>query len=41
MPDTEEIRSIEGFGSGSDVKYEEVETFQQKDSWNAYIIGVS
>ncbi|KAG6586006.1 hypothetical protein SDJN03_18739, partial [Cucurbita argyrosperma subsp. sororia] len=41
MPDTEEIRSIEGFGTGSEVKYEEVETFQQKDSWNAYIVGVS
>ena len=41
MPDTEEIRSIEGFGAGSEVKYEEVETFQQKESWNAYIVGVS
>ncbi|XP_038893551.1 uncharacterized protein LOC120082447 isoform X1 [Benincasa hispida] len=40
MPDTEEIKSIEGFGAGSEVKYEEVETFQQKDSWNAYIVGV-
>lgn len=40
MPDIEDIRSIEGFGTGSEVKYEEVETFQQKNSWNAYIVGV-
>ncbi|CAH1452437.1 unnamed protein product [Lactuca virosa] len=41
MPDSENIKSIEGFGGGKDVKYEEVTNFQQKDSWNAYIVGVS
>lgn len=40
MPDTEENRSTEGFGIGQDVKYEEVESFQQQDAWNAYIVGV-
>ncbi|KAI3523278.1 hypothetical protein L1887_01338 [Cichorium endivia] len=41
MPDSENIKSIQGFGEGKDVKYEEVTSFQQKDSWNAYIVGVS
>ena len=40
MPDTEEIRTTEGFGEGRDVKYEEVKSFQQQDAWNAYIVGV-
>ncbi|CAL5426326.1 unnamed protein product [Camellia sinensis] len=37
MPNAGEIRSMEGFGSGRDVKYEEVSSFEQQDSWNAYI----
>ncbi|XP_076960835.1 uncharacterized protein LOC143637288 [Bidens hawaiensis] len=41
MPDSENIKSIQGFGDGKDIKYEEVTSFQQKDSWNAYIVGVS
>ncbi|KAM3692856.1 hypothetical protein ACB098_08G119000 [Castanea mollissima] len=41
MPDTEEIRTTEGFGEGRDVKYEEVKSFQQQDAWNAYIVGVA
>lgn len=41
MPDTSENRSTEGFGSGRDVKYEEVKTFQQEDAWNAYIVAVT
>jgi hypothetical protein len=41
MPNAEEIRSIKGFGSGRDVKYEEVSSFEQQDSWNAYIVGVA
>ncbi|XP_052206745.1 uncharacterized protein LOC127811071 [Diospyros lotus] len=41
MPDSDEIRSMEGFGSARDVKYEEVSSFEQQDSWNAYIVGVS
>ncbi|KAI3408608.1 uncharacterized protein J3R85_020202, partial [Psidium guajava] len=40
MPDSENIKSIEGFGIGKDVKYEEVKIFEQQDSWNAYIVGV-
>ncbi|KAK1383041.1 Nuclear transcription factor Y subunit alpha like [Heracleum sosnowskyi] len=40
MPDSENIRRIEGFGDSQDVKYEEVTSFQQQDSWNAYIVGV-
>ncbi|XP_010244417.1 PREDICTED: uncharacterized protein LOC104588259 [Nelumbo nucifera] len=40
MPDTQ-VRNSEGFGSGRDLKYEEVSTFQQQDAWNAYIIGVA
>lgn len=40
MPDVEEIRTMEGFGVGQDVKYEEVKSFQQQDAWNAYIVGV-
>ncbi|KAK2994122.1 hypothetical protein RJ640_003645 [Escallonia rubra] len=41
MPDSKDIRSMEGFGVGRDVKYEEVTSFQQQDSWNAYIVGVA
>ncbi|KAM7522516.1 hypothetical protein LguiA_012418 [Lonicera macranthoides] len=41
MPDSEDIKSMQGFGSGRDVKYEEVTSFQQEDSWNAYIVGVA
>ncbi|KAG5515763.1 hypothetical protein RHGRI_036719 [Rhododendron griersonianum] len=41
MPDAGEIRSIKGFGSGRDVKYEEVSSFEQQDSWNAYVVGVA
>ncbi|XP_047332420.1 uncharacterized protein LOC124936013 [Impatiens glandulifera] len=41
MPASDEIKSIEGFGSGRDVKYEEVVSFEQRDSWNAYIVGVA
>ncbi|KAK4791926.1 hypothetical protein SAY86_022361 [Trapa natans] len=41
MPDVEENRSTVGFGAGRDVKYEEVESFQQQDAWNAYIVGVT
>lgn len=41
MPDSENIKRIEGFGDSQDVKYEEVTSFQQQDSWNAYIVGVA
>ncbi|XP_061374086.1 uncharacterized protein LOC133316363 isoform X2 [Gastrolobium bilobum] len=41
MPDTTEIVRTEGFGVGKDVKYEEATSFQQQDSWNAYIVGVA
>ncbi|GAU45578.1 hypothetical protein TSUD_273780 [Trifolium subterraneum] len=41
MPDTSEITRTEGFGAGKDIKYEETTSFQQKDSWNAYIVGVA
>ncbi|KAF5751608.1 hypothetical protein HS088_TW02G00623 [Tripterygium wilfordii] len=41
MPDTEKMRSTEGFGVGKDVKYEEVKNFPQEDAWNAYIVGVA
>ncbi|KAF3644204.1 hypothetical protein FXO38_20302 [Capsicum annuum] len=41
MPDCEEIRSTYGLSAGRDIKYEEVSSFQQQDSWNAYIVGVA
>ncbi|XP_055831637.1 uncharacterized protein LOC129900647 isoform X2 [Solanum dulcamara] len=41
MPDSEEIRSTYGLTAGRDIKYEEVTSFQQQDSWNAYIVGVT
>ncbi|CAJ2654655.1 unnamed protein product [Trifolium pratense] len=41
MPDTSEITRTEGFGAGKDIKYEETTSFQQQDSWNAYIVGVA
>ncbi|RDX82303.1 hypothetical protein CR513_36921, partial [Mucuna pruriens] len=41
MPDSTEIMRTEGFGAGKNVKYEEVTSFQQQDSWNAYIVGVA
>ncbi|WVZ02431.1 hypothetical protein V8G54_023237 [Vigna mungo] len=40
MPDSSEIMKTEGFGAGKNVKYEEATSFQQQDSWNAYIVGV-
>lgn len=41
MPDTRENRYTEGFGIGRDVKYAEVQSFQQEDAWNAYIVAVT
>nr|XP_043610593.1 uncharacterized protein LOC122582285 [Erigeron canadensis] len=41
MPDSGNIKSMDGFGEGRDIKYEEATSFQQQDSWNAYIVGVS
>lgn len=41
MPDSEEIRCTDGFSVGRDVMYEEVTSFQQQDSWNAYVVGVA
>lgn len=41
MPDSEDIKSMKGFGVGRDAKYEAVTSFQQQDSWNAYIVGVA
>ncbi|XP_020214838.1 uncharacterized protein LOC109798846 [Cajanus cajan] len=41
MPDTTEIMRTEGFGAGKNIKYEEATSFQQQDSWNAYIVGVA
>ncbi|KAK6119855.1 hypothetical protein DH2020_046402 [Rehmannia glutinosa] len=41
MPDSEQIRRTDGFSAGRDVKYEEATSFQQQDSWNAYIVGVA
>lgn len=41
MPDSSEITRTEGFGAGKDIKYEETTSFQQQDSWNAYIVGVA
>ncbi|XP_074294944.1 uncharacterized protein LOC141622825 [Silene latifolia] len=40
MPDTETNRSIRGFGTSRDDKYEEVSSFQQQDAWNAYVVAV-
>lgn len=41
MPDSEEMRSTVGLSVGRDVKYQEVASFQQQDSWNAYVVGVA
>ncbi|CAH8263903.1 unnamed protein product [Arabidopsis lyrata] len=41
MPDASEMRRTDGFGAGRDIKYEQVKSFQQCDSWNAYIVAVS
>ncbi|CAI0398261.1 unnamed protein product [Linum tenue] len=41
VPDVEESRSTQGFGAGRDIKYEEVQKFEQEDSWNAYIVAVA
>lgn len=41
MPNSEEIKTIKGFGSSQDVKYEVVKTFEQLDSWNAYVVAVA
>ncbi|WCJ41805.1 S-adenosyl-L-methionine-dependent methyltransferases superfamily protein [Euphorbia peplus] len=40
-PDSEDNKSTEGFGVGRDIKYEEVKTFEQQDSWNAYVVAVA
>lgn len=41
MPDSEQIRRTDGFSAGRDVKYEETTSFQQQDSWNAYVVAVA
>ncbi|KAL6537918.1 hypothetical protein OROHE_012205 [Orobanche hederae] len=41
MPDSEQIRCTDGFSAARDVKYEEATSFQQQDSWNAYIVGIA
>ncbi|KAE9616741.1 hypothetical protein Lal_00035108 [Lupinus albus] len=41
MPDSTELARTEGFGAGKDIKYEEATSFEQHDSWNAYIVGVA
>lgn len=41
MPDSEQIRRTDGFSAGRDVKYEEATSFQQQDSWNAYVVAVA
>ncbi|KAG9158125.1 hypothetical protein Leryth_000274 [Lithospermum erythrorhizon] len=41
MPDSEDIKTMNGFGVGRDIKYEHVTSFHQQDSWNAYIVGVA
>lgn len=39
MPNT--LECAEEFDVGSDIKYEEVSSFEQRDAWNAYIVAVA
>lgn len=41
MPDSGQIRRTDGFSAGRDIKYEEATSFQQQDSWNAYVVAVA
>ncbi|GER36567.1 S-adenosyl-L-methionine-dependentmethyltransferases superfamily protein [Striga asiatica] len=41
MPNSKEMRCTDGLSVGQDVKYEEATSFEQQDSWNAYIVGVA
>ncbi|XP_057806199.1 uncharacterized protein LOC131021124 [Salvia miltiorrhiza] len=41
MPDSEQIRRTDGLSAGRDIKYEEATSFQQQDSWNAYVVAVA
>ncbi|KAJ3677951.1 hypothetical protein LUZ60_001754 [Juncus effusus] len=41
MPDTHLRENKDEYRAGRDVKYEEVESFQQTDAWNAYVVGVA
>lgn len=40
MPETNQIRCTDGSSAGHNIKYEEATSFQQQESWNAYIVGV-
>jgi len=41
MPNIQERREVEDFEVNDNVKYEEISSFNQKDAWNAYIVGIA
>lgn len=41
MPNTQDSGNMEEYIVGRDVKYEEFSSFEQRDAWNAYIVGVA
>lgn len=41
MPSTQENEHCEEYNADGDVKYEDLATFRQQDSWNAYVVGVA
>lgn len=41
MPDTKSSGNAKEYTADRDVKYEELQRFNQADAWNAYIVGVA
>lgn len=41
MPNIQEKMEVEDYEMNDNVKYEEVSSFNQKDAWNAYIVGIA
>jgi hypothetical protein len=41
MPDTQSSGNAKEYTADRDVKYEELQHFNQGDAWNAYVVGVA
>jgi len=41
MPNTQSSGNAKEYNANRDVKYEELQRFNQGDAWNAYVIGVA
>lgn len=41
MPNTQSSGNAKEYNANRDVKYEELQHFNQADAWNAYVVGVA